>query len=198
MQVFLDLSREKYEIGPLAVRRRHFSFHQSRRCLVKHRPSLASGFTLVELLVVIAIIGVLVALLLPAVQAAREASRRSNCTSNLKQLGIALHEYHNTHRVFPSATYSWKACQHVTPSFLGDSPALNASGWISALPFFEQSGTAAKYDVRGCGSTAISTGGGNPSPVAGDPVANGNGVLVSQKLSIFLCPSDPGNPFMVD
>ena len=59
------------------------------------------GFTLIELLVVIAIIAILIALLLPAVQQAREAARRSTCKNNMKQLGIALHNYHETHGIFP-------------------------------------------------------------------------------------------------
>lgn len=93
-----------------------------------------SGFTLVELLVVIAIIGILVALLLPAVQSARESARRMSCHNNLKQLGTALHTYHNTYRAFPMG---WTALERP-----GGRPYVHGEpgwGWASrVLPFLEQ------------------------------------------------------------
>lgn len=93
-----------------------------------------SGFTLIELLVVIAIIAVLISLLLPAVQAAREAARRSQCRNNLKQLGVALHNYMETHRVFPpGGTYN----------------GASGAGWsvqARLLPFVEQANLMGLFD----------------------------------------------------
>ena len=90
------------------------------------------GFTLIELLVVIAIIAILIALLLPAVQQAREAARRSQCSNNLKQIGIALHSYHETARCLPPG---WIGVSGGVPSANGP----NGWGWAShLLPQLEQ------------------------------------------------------------
>jgi prepilin-type N-terminal cleavage/methylation domain-containing protein/prepilin-type processing-associated H-X9-DG protein len=151
------------------------------------------GFTLVELLVVIAIIGVLVALLLPAVQAAREAARRSQCANNLKQLAIALHNYHDTHKYFPPAGLGLASCRGPGAEPLG----LNASGWTMALPFFEQGPLHGAYNFNQCASHfKQSDSGDNGSVLQGDAVSSGNAAVVSTRLPIFNCPSDNGNPFL--
>lgn len=88
------------------------------------------GFTLIELLVVIAIIAVLIALLLPAVQQAREAARRTQCKNHLKQLGLALHNYHDTFLVFPGASYC---------GVPGSSTIAHCHTWLeSLLPYIDQ------------------------------------------------------------
>ncbi len=103
----------------------------------------SAGFTLVELLVVIAIIGVLVSLLLPAVQAAREAARRTQCTNNMKQIGLAMHNYHDTYKTLPSAGFRWTGggvggrCQAASgPS--ANSTSHGQSWVVGILPFIEQ------------------------------------------------------------
>ena len=96
-----------------------------------------NGFTLIELLVVITIIGVLIALVLPAVQAAREAARRLHCVNNLKQIGLALHNYHQTHTVFPPGNYAQTS--GVCPGENGSNAASeDRSNWLIAiLPHLE-------------------------------------------------------------
>ncbi|MEA1950515.1 MAG: DUF1559 domain-containing protein [Planctomycetota bacterium] len=96
------------------------------------------GFTLVELLVVIAIIGILIALLLPAVQAAREAARRMQCSNNLKQVGLALQNYHSGHEVFPYGAHD------LGPKVTN---VIGHSWWPRIFPFLEQDPTA-KYDYH--------------------------------------------------
>jgi prepilin-type N-terminal cleavage/methylation domain-containing protein len=130
-----------------------------------------TAFTLVELLVVIAIIGVLVALLLPAVQAAREAARRSSCQNNLKQLGIGLHNYHDALQTFPSG---W--IEHPTGNY-------EAWGWGSlVLPYLEQGALSEKLGVtRGTLEQRISTDKANVFPA------------VRTQLKVFICPSDSGH-----
>jgi prepilin-type N-terminal cleavage/methylation domain-containing protein/prepilin-type processing-associated H-X9-DG protein len=144
------------------------------------------GFTLVELLVVIAIIGILVGLLLPAVQAAREASRRVACNNNLKQFGLALQNYSGTFRVLPPAglNYGWPYGYYDgTPKNV-----MNLNGFVLLLPFLEQQTIYAKYNTLG------SAGAYDPNgiPLAMDPMTCGNDVVMAMQPSIFYCPSDDG------
>jgi len=147
------------------------------------------AFTLVELLVVIAIIGVMVGLLLPAVQAAREAARRMSCSNNMKQLGLGLHNYHSTFNRFP---YSVGLSGSITvgTAIPGAGRARNQRGWLAILPFIEQQSLYDLADLKlatGAYVVAPNTVGG-PLPGA---VGNPNDVVVSTPVETFLCPSDP-------
>jgi prepilin-type N-terminal cleavage/methylation domain-containing protein/prepilin-type processing-associated H-X9-DG protein len=132
-----------------------------------------TGFTLVELLVVIAIIGVLVALLLPAVQSAREAARRMQCTNNLKQLGLALHNFHDVNKIFPPAID-----QLATSPSTASSSIWKASWVPFILPYIEQQALFQQYRFDR-----------NWTDAATNDRANGP---IKQNLKGMLCPSAPG------
>ncbi len=128
------------------------------------------GFTLIELLVVIAIIAILIALLLPAVQQAREAARRASCKNNMRQMGLALHNYHDTFNVFPPG---WISVDPVTRRQSAHE-GLNGAGWgIMILPMIEQGPLYNTY---------------NANVVLEDPL---NQKFRETPLSMFQCPSDP-------
>jgi len=140
------------------------------------------GFTLVELLVVIAIIGILVALLLPAIQAAREAARRTECTNNLKQIGIALHNYHDTYRTFPLGSYNLR---EVWPS--------SGSNWRTLiLPFMEQSTVFDQLSFSSDPAVHFMAGG-----AAGAAALAGNEVLRNLDIKAYRCPSSVIQPFEI-
>ncbi|WP_425615059.1 DUF1559 domain-containing protein [Anatilimnocola sp. NA78] len=128
------------------------------------------AFTLVELLVVIAIIGVLVALLLPAVQAAREAARRMSCTNKMKQIVLASHNFHDTYLKFPYATVDKQ------PGAAGTSWY---TGHIQIMPFMEGDALARRWDPT------------KPRNNTDDPDGDGitNASLTQMKIPIFSCPS---------
>jgi prepilin-type N-terminal cleavage/methylation domain-containing protein/prepilin-type processing-associated H-X9-DG protein len=131
-----------------------------------------AGFSLVELLVVIAIIGVLVGLLLPAVQSAREAARRSQCASNLRQLGLALHNHVDARRQFPAGYLADTSSPARDPDTFDAAPG---TGWgLAIAPFIEEAAVATGYNA------------------AAGVAAAANQGIVSRRLGVFLCPTSTG------
>src|SRR5262245_28032644 len=125
---------------------------------------IARAFTLVELLVVIAIIGILVALLLPAVQAAREAARRAQCMSELKQLGLAAHNYHTVHNAFPIGATMKLGLTYTESTF-----------FIRLLPFLEEQSLYDRWDFK--------------TP-ANNVAANEQTSRAATRIPVLVCPSD--------
>src|SRR5262245_58935433 len=138
------------------------------------------AFTLIELLVVIAIIAVLIALLLPAVQMAREAARRSQCRHNLKQIGLGIHNYHDTYNFFPKGNMNWR---WATLGYNNGTLNGNFSPQTSILPFMEYSSL---YNTINFSF--------NPWANIGAPGGSGgsitNATSITARVESYLCPSD--------
>jgi len=150
------------------------------------RRRLDRGFTLIELLVVIAIIAILIALLLPAVQQAREAARRTQCKNKLKQIGLALHNYHDVFGMFPYSTANVGLCK--LPN--GNTNVTNHRGWLYLLPYIDKAPLYNKFNFSAA-TGSRNVGGGTLA--GGGAIASGNAILGTRILDTLICPSDPGN-----
>lgn len=136
------------------------------------------GFTLIELLVVIAIIAVLIALLLPAVQQAREAARRSQCKNNLKQIGLALHNYHDVYGMFPIGS------QFARGPLAANGIGFGMSWWVGILPYMDMAPLANQLTCVGSHPGSLSDSNSNfDGHSKNGPIVNG------VRIPVMLCPS---------
>ena len=145
-----------------------------------------SGFTLIELLVVIAIIAVLVAILLPAVQQAREAARASQCRNNLKQIGVALHNYHESFSQFPPGQLFSGSPSSANADLDRQTYSLNHTGWTMLLPHLDQGALYNKWNASVASGLALRMG---SKPIHGNPAVNNP--VTQTRVAVFNCPSEP-------
>lgn len=149
------------------------------------------GFTLIELLVVIAIIAILIALLLPAVQQAREAARRSTCKNSMKQLGLALHNYLETHTVFPPSQLASGSCR--TGASNPSNCSMNLNGLVLLLPYIDQAAWYNKFNFSAAFDTRVDSDG--TAICAGTASGNISVAQANPNPSVFDCPSDSSTSF---
>lgn len=158
-----------------------------------------TAFTLIELLVVIAIIAILVALILPAVQQARESARRTECANNLKQIGLALHTYYDSAAMLPPGIINSGVYYTSTTSAAGGYQyILNTTGWTLLLPYLDKQGLYDNYNFKmACSTTntlgwapGMADGAANNTPAASYTGYTVNQPVYSQRMKVFSCPSD--------
>ncbi|HET6572863.1 MAG TPA: DUF1559 domain-containing protein [Fimbriiglobus sp.] len=171
--------------------------------MVRPRRHQSPGFTLIELLVVIAIIAILIGLLLPAVQKVREAAARMSCQNNLKQLGLACHNYHDANGKLPPGRKGLGNTQGAAiGSYPSDPVILNHHGLLYLLPYIEQDNLYKQFNLSAASGNfmasqvfgyPISPGSKLSTP---DAIASGNALLSAFEIKTLICPSDGGNKYM--
>lgn len=184
---------------------------REERATPPHARRIAAGFTLIEMLTVIAIIGILMAMLLPAIQSGREAARRTACGNNLKQAGIALAAHEAAYQKFPPASRSLGWCDGSVSGFAKDTRIYNLNGLVLLLPYLEESAIYDRYNPRAAsgmsfsGTSAVQIPNANlpttnPAaagrPTGTNSIGGSNAEISGRIVRTLLCPTDTGEVLM--